>query len=346
VERRRPIGQLASAGRYDGHVRRVVEGLVAGPRQTVDAHQNGIGIVLVEGIRVVAKRAVLADLAARVPRAEEGRDPTVLGAAIAARAELAVVHEAEEVEDGRIVAARLADGIELPVRTGAEAEDGREARQILEAERLLVVARGDIRVLEPEVVAVDLGEVAAVAVVERAGQAPVAAVDEPRRQVIRAIAVRIDGRKHPARARPDAVVSGLAADEELDDLERPDAVREGLQLELETEDGLPLRDVELLLRVEVVGEYADLLRAVAVQLDLAVEPAERTGGIRGEQRNQCSPHQTGPIEASAANGRLRRGASRCRGAAVPPIAQSRSPLALSLARSAAAGRGAAHYRSS
>src|SRR4029450_11035450 len=135
------------------------------------------------------------------------------------------------------------------------------------------------------------------------------------------IAVRIDGRKHPARARPDAVVSGLAADEELDDLERPDAVREGLQLELETEDGLPLRDVELLLRVEVVGEYADLLRAVVVQLDLAVEPAERTGGIRGEQGNQCSPPQTGPIGASAGNGRVR---PPNRSIAPPPRALARS----------------------
>src|SRR5262249_6522186 len=107
-------------------------------------------------------------------------------------------------------------------------------------------------------------------------------------------------------------------------------VRERLRLELEVEDVVPLREIELLVRVQVLPERAKLLGGVAVHLELAVEERER-GRLRRRQGERhraeptTSPHpHAGPPIRAGTEGRRATAPPRTRIlAASRPDAQSK-----------------------
>ena len=210
----------------------------------------------------------------------------------------AAIQDAVEDVGRRVVAVVRADRLEDLVRTARVVEEPDEARQPVEGERRLAEGARVAAVVELVVLAVHVRVEAAVGGLQRAGTAREMRVDQARRQVLRAVAVRVDGREHAAAARPDAVVARLAAHVELDDLERPEAARERLRLELEVEHVVPLREIELFVGVEVVRQRADLLGDVAVQLELAVERRDGAASVPASRAaTGRAPRDPAPVAA-------------------------------------------------
>ena len=210
----RPVGQLAAAIRDDRRAEaRGIARLVAGERQAIDAHQCGVRIDRRERIRLEAQRAVLPDRAARVPGTEDVVDVAVLAAARVARAEDAAIQDAVEDIGRRVVAEVRADRLEDLVRAARVVEERDDAGQAVEGERRLAEVARVAAIVELVVLAVHVRVEAPVAGLERAGTAREARIDQARRQMRRAVPIRVDGREHPAAAGPEAVVARLAAHE-------------------------------------------------------------------------------------------------------------------------------------
>src|SRR5690606_28013214 len=100
------------------------------------------------------------------------------------------------------------------------------------------------------------------------------------------VAEGLDAGRESARVCPYAVVAGIDAREELDDLERPDSVGEQVRLDLEVEHVVPLREDDSVVGIEVAADGSHLLLQEPVDLEPAVEEVERRRRSRPRQQQQ------------------------------------------------------------
>jgi hypothetical protein len=98
------------------------------------------------------------------------------------------------------------------------------------------------------------------------------------------VAVRVDALEHRAAVGVDAVVAAFEANEGRHQIDGPPAVGEDVELELDVEDVVPLREVELVVVDAVLLAHPpDLHFDEAVRLDPPVEGLQRSGGGRPQQ---------------------------------------------------------------